>query len=60
MHTHIKLINTFMGGSRNLRKGAVPPVSFLSSFSLPFPFPLISSPLDVGPFKPARGSGGAL
>jgi len=34
------------------------------SFSLPFgpffPLPLPSSPLEVGPFNTARGSGGAL
>ena len=45
-------------------KGASPPFPFPS---LPFPFSSLSPlfhylplPLEVGPFKPARGSGGAL
>jgi len=53
-------MTSFGGGSRNLRKGA----GALRSLSLPFsPFPLCLSlplPLEVGPLKPGRGSGGAL
>jgi len=37
--------------------GPVPLVPFTSPFRLSLPSP---SPLEVGPLKPARGSGGAL
>ena len=44
------------GKSRNLRKGG--PVSFVPFLFSRFPLPLLfSSPLEVGPLKPGRGSG---
>ena len=46
------------GGSRNLRRGAVPPVPFFSPSSLPFPAPSpLPSPLEIGPLNQVEGLG---
>ena len=52
----------YRGGSLNLRKGgrSLPSPSSPGPSSLPFPFPLIIVPFEVGPLKPIRGSGEAL
>jgi len=45
------------GGSRNLRKGAGPSRSLPLPFFSPFPLSLSSLLLEIGPLKPAIGSG---
>jgi len=53
----------YRGGSRNLLKGAVPPLPSLplTSYPLPLPSPLsVPSLLEVGLLKPASGSGERL
>jgi len=52
-------VGGIQGGSRNLCKGAVLPFS-PSLLLLLFLFPPPPLPLEVGPLKPARWSGGTL